>query len=62
MYLIFGPAHVNVNVATNGLRVIYVLDSGNVLVNEVRKFSWERSVPVSVIFVLSASRGIVCAT
>jgi len=50
----------NVNVATNGVRVTYVLYGGNVPVNETRKFSWERSIPASVIIVLSASHGTMC--
>jgi hypothetical protein len=50
----------NVNVATTGLRVIYMLYNGNVPVNEARKFSWERSIPAIMLLVLSASYGIVC--
>jgi len=36
MLFIFGPADMNVNVATNGLRVIDMLYCGNVPVNEAR--------------------------
>ena len=39
----------NVNVATNSLHVIYMFYIGNVPVNAARKFSWERSIPASVI-------------
>jgi hypothetical protein len=50
----------NVNVGTNVFHVIYMFYSGNVPVNEARKFSWERSIAAGVILVLSASHGSVC--